>query len=224
MALKAVVFDFDGTLMDTETSAYEAICSIYKEHGQELALETWAVCIGTHGVFDPYAELENRTGLALDKDELHKLFRSRHVERLQRESLRPGVVDRLEEARRLGWRIGLASSSDLAWIEDHLRRQGIRDYFEVIRSSDDVKRVKPDPELYVLAVEALGVAPEEALAVEDSMNGLRAAKAAGLWGLAVPNQVTAQMDFSEADLIVDGLDRTTFAQVEAGLQTRLAQK
>lgn len=224
MALRAVVFDFDGTLMDTETSAYESICSIYADHGQELALETWAVCIGTHGVFDPYADLQHRTGKTLDKDELHKLFRERHVERLQSASLRPGVIDRLEEARGLGWKIGLASSSDLAWIEDHLRRQGIRDYFEVIRSSDDVKRVKPDPELYILAAEALGVKPDEAIAIEDSMNGLRAAKAAGLWGLAVPNPVTAQMDFSEADILVDGLDRITFAQVEAELQSRVARK
>ncbi|MFC4601841.1 HAD family hydrolase [Cohnella hongkongensis] len=215
MALKAVVFDFDGTLMDTETGAYEAISSIYAEHGQELALDTWAVCIGTQGAFDPYEELQRRTGKTLDRDELHQLFRTRHVEYLKNAPLRPGVVERLEEARRLGWRIGLASSSDLAWIEGHLRDQGIRDYFEVIRSSDDVKRVKPDPELYLLAVEALGVKPGEAVAIEDSMNGLRAAKAAGLWGLAVPNGVTKQMDFSEADLIVDGLDRTTFEQVQA---------
>ncbi|MFB9274129.1 HAD family hydrolase [Cohnella cellulosilytica] len=224
MALKAVVFDFDGTLVDTETGAYEAICSIYAEHGQELALEAWSVCIGTHGGFDPYVDLEQRTGKTLDKAELRELFRNRHVERLQSASLRPGVLDRLEEARRLGWKIGLASSSDRAWIEDHLSRQGIRDYFEVIRSSDDVKRVKPDPELYVLAAEALGVAPEEALAVEDSMNGLRAAKAAGLWGLAVPNPVTAQMDFGQADIFVDGLDRKTFAEIEAELQARIVQK
>ncbi|WP_391572684.1 HAD family hydrolase [Cohnella sp.] len=224
MALKAVVFDFDGTLMDTESSAYESINSIYADHGQELALETWAVCIGTIGGFDPHADLQTRTGKTLDKDELHKMYRTRHVERLQSASLRLGVLDRLEEARSLGWKIGLASSSDLAWIEGHLRRQGIRDYFEVIRSSDDVKRVKPDPELYIRAVEALGIKPDEALAIEDSVNGLRAAKAAGLWGLAVPNPVTKQMDFVQADILVSDLDQTTFAQVEAELQARIVQK
>ncbi|MFC5404451.1 HAD family hydrolase [Cohnella soli] len=224
MALRAVVFDFDGTLVDTETSAYESISSVYADHGQKLELETWAVCIGTLGGFDPHADLQRRTGKTLNKDELYKLHRARHAERLQNATLRPGVLERLAEAHSLGWKIGLASSSDRAWIEKHLGKQGIRDRFEVICSSDDVKRVKPDPELYIRAVEALGVRPGEALAIEDSMNGLRAAKAAGLWGLAIPNPVTAQMNFSEADVLVDSLDRTTFAQIEATLQSRIAQK
>jgi len=216
--IRAVVFDFDGTLVDTETSAYETMCSLYKDHGQELPLETWAVCIGTVGGFDPVADLEGKTGKELDKEEFHALFKARHVEHLSDASLRPGALERLEEARRLGWKIGLASSSDLAWIEKHLHRQGIREYFEVIRSSDDVKRVKPDPELYLLAAEALGVKPEEALAIEDSMNGLRAAKAAGMWGLAVPNPVTAHMNFSEADIVVQGLDRITFDGILSALK------
>ncbi|QJD86381.1 HAD family hydrolase [Cohnella herbarum] len=213
MAIRAVVFDFDGTLMDTESCAYDTICSIYAEHGQELPLETWAVCIGTVGGFDPYRDLEMKTGRTLDHEELRNRYKTRHIENVKSVTLRPGALDRLEEARRLGLKIGLASSSDRAWIEMHLERQGIRDYFEVIRSSDDVKRVKPDPELYRLAVEALGVRPEEAIAVEDSMNGLRAAKAAGLYGLVVPNPVTAQMDFSEADLLLGSLEGTTWEEI-----------
>jgi putative hydrolase of the HAD superfamily len=213
MAIRAVVFDFDGTLMDTETCAYDTICGIYSEHGQELPLEKWAVCIGTVGGFDPFRDLEMKTGRTLDLEELRSRYKTRHNENVKSVTLRPGALDRLEEARRLGLKIGLASSSDRAWIEMHLERQGIRDYFEVIRSSDDVKRVKPDPELYRLAVEALGVSPREAIAVEDSMNGLRAAKAAGLRGLVVPNPVTAQMDFSEADLILGSLEGTTWEEI-----------
>jgi len=215
MTIKAVVFDFDGTLADTETCAFETIGGIYSEHGQELALETWAVCIGTYGAFDPYADLELRTGRKLDREELQRLFRSRHVEHANRTALRPGVLDRLEEARRLGWKIGLASSSDRPWIEGHLERLGVRHYFEAIRAKEDVERVKPDPALYLLAAEALGVKPEEALAIEDSANGLRAAKAAGMRALAVPNPVTAQMDFSEADWLADSLTDRTFAELDA---------
>jgi len=217
MAIKAVVFDFDGTLMDTETCAFDTYCGLYRALGQELLLEEWAVCIGTVGAFDPYADLERKCGRALDRQELHARFHAEHHENLKQVSLRPGVIDKLEEARRLGMKIGLASSSDRAWIEMHLQRQGIREYFEVIRSSDDVERVKPDPALYVLAAEALGVRPEEALAVEDSKNGLRAAKTAGLRSLVVPNPVTAQMDFSDADIVLGSLEERSLAAIAASL-------
>jgi putative hydrolase of the HAD superfamily len=213
MTIKAVVFDFDGTLMDTETCAYDAFCGIYEEHGQRLALEAWAVGIGTHGAFDPYEELERLMGKPTDREAIQARFAEVHEANLLKIGLFPGVLARLEEARRLGLAIGLASSSDRAWIERHLVSQGIRHYFQVIRSSDDVERVKPDPTLYRLAVEALGVKPNVAVAIEDSVNGLRAAKAAGLFGIAVPNRVTSGMDFKEADLIIDSLEQRSLEEM-----------
>lgn len=211
--IKAVVFDFDGTLADTETCAYEVMCDIYAEHGQELTKETWGLAIGTHGGFDPRADLEQRTGKKLDREAFHARFRALHEERVTRLALRPGVLDRLEEARRLELKIGLASSSDREWLEKNTKMLGIRDYFEVICSSDDVERVKPDPALYLLATQKLGVPGNEAIAIEDSMNGLRAAKAAGLVALVTPNPVTSHMDFTGADLIVRDLEQITFAEV-----------
>jgi putative hydrolase of the HAD superfamily len=213
LTIKAIVFDFDGTLMDTESCAYETFSGIYAEYGQELALDAWAVGIGTHGAFDPYADLEKLVGRSLDREEVKARFEASQASKIAQVTLRPGVLDRLEEARRLGLLIGLASSSDRAWIERHLEQQGIRYYFEVIRSSDDVEVVKPDPALYRLAVEALGVRADEAIAIEDSVNGLRAAKAAGLYSLVVPNPVTAKMDFSLADLIVDSLEDRSFEDI-----------
>lgn len=213
MALKAVVFDFDGTLMDTETCAYDAFCIIYKEYGQELALDAWSLGIGTHGGFDPYSNLQELAGRELNREEIKKRFAALHDTNIERVSLLPGVLERLEEAKRLGLRIGLASSSDLAWIERHLEKQGIRHYFEVIRSKNDVERVKPDPTLYKLAVEALGVQPYEAFAIEDSMHGLHAAKAAGLYSIVIPNSVTGHMDFSTADLIAGSLEELSFEEV-----------
>lgn len=208
--IKAVVFDFDGTLLDTETSAYEAFCDIYAEHGQTLRLEDWALGIGTHGGFSPYEDLAAKTGKQIDRDALEARYRALHGERVAGIALRPGVMDRLEEARRLGLRIGLASSSDRAWLEKYTALLGIRDYFEVICSADDVERVKPDPALYLMAVKALGATGEEAIAIEDSMNGLRAAKAAGLFAIVVPNSVTGHMDFTGADLIADSLADVSF--------------
>ncbi|MFC5470702.1 HAD family hydrolase [Cohnella suwonensis] len=214
MAIKAVVFDFDGTLMDTETCAYDVFAEIYGEHGQRLPLTDWERNIGTHDAFDVYGELERLTGRPIDRKALKARFEAQHVETALKLGLLPGVMERLEEARRSGLTIGLASSSNREWIESHLRRQGIRDYFSAVCTSDDVERVKPDPALYRLAVRKLGVRAEEAVAVEDSVNGLRAAKAAGLFAVAVPNRMTARMDFSEADLVADGMNGFTFAQIE----------
>ncbi len=213
MTIKAIVFDFDGTLMDTETCAYDAFCGIYAEHGHKLALEAWAVGIGTQGAFDPYEHLEGLLGGPLDRIAIKARFEEAHEANLAKTALLPGVLDRLQEARRLGLAIGLASSSNRTWIERHLEQQGIRQYFQVIRSSDDVERVKPDPALYRLAIEALGVRANEAIAIEDSVNGLRAAKAAGLYGIAVPNQVTAIMNFAEANLIVNSLEERSLAEI-----------
>ncbi|MBW5448293.1 HAD-IA family hydrolase [Cohnella sp. CFH 77786] len=206
--IKAVIFDFDGTLLDSESCAFEAFGDMYKEHGHELALEKWALCIGTaDGPFDPYEDLQTKVGRKLERETLKARFEEELLARALRAELRPGVPGILEEARRLGLSIGLASSSVRTWIDRHLTARGIRGYFETIKTSDDVEKVKPDPALYRLALEALGVRPDEAVAVEDSLNGMRAAKAAGMQVVIVPNPVTRQMDFAAEgpDLILDSL-------------------
>jgi putative hydrolase of the HAD superfamily len=211
--IKAVIFDFDGTLLDTETCSYDAFCKMYSDYGHELPLEQWALCIGTvNGPFDPYTELEIRVGGPLDRAMLKAGFESDYLERVDCAELRPGVIDTLEEVRRLGLRIGLASSSHRAWIDKHLEAMGIRKYFESIHTSDDVEKVKPHPALYRLALASLGVRAEEAVAVEDSLHGMNAAKAAGMHAIIVPNPVTLHMDFTGAgaDLIIESLAAQPF--------------
>ncbi len=111
----------------------------------------------------------------------------------------PGVKSLLDQARVLGLKIGLATSSSGSWTHRHLKRLGIADYFSSIQSSDNVLRVKPDPALYRQSLERLGVEPKEAIAIEDSFNGSLAAKKAGLYCIAVPNAVTKQMPFGHVD-------------------------
>jgi len=128
----------------------------------------------------------------------------------------PGVVAALDEARRLGLRLGMASSSSRAWVSGHLTRLGLLDYFEVLRCAEDVEAVKPDPALYRAALEGLGLAPHEAIAIEDSAHGVLAAKRAGLYCVAVPNVVTRGLDFSQADRVLKSLDEVPLAELVRG--------
>jgi HAD superfamily hydrolase (TIGR01509 family) len=202
---RAIVFDFDGLILDTETPEFRSWGEMYEEHGAELDFETWAVCIGTGDVFDPYAELERRLGRPIDRDVIRQRRRQRNQELLGAETIRPGVLDYLTEARRRGLRLAVASSSSREWVGGHLERLGILDRFDHLRTSDDVRQVKPDPELYLSALTALGVAGDEAIALEDSPNGVLAAKRAGLFCVAVPNALTRRLSFEHADLTVGSL-------------------
>ena len=120
--------------------------------------------------------------------------------------MRPGVRDYLDAARRLGLGLAVASSSSRRWVAGHLERLGLADRFDVLRCAEDVTRVKPHPDLYVAALKALGAAPVAAIALEDSPNGVLAAKRAGLFCVAVPNPLTAKLDLTAADILLASLD------------------
>ncbi len=134
-----------------------------------------------------------------DISEVRKAAAQLHAEKMATVALRDGVAEYIEAAQRLGLKVGLASSSDRAWVESFLCRFSLLDSFEVIKTKDDVANVKPDPELYLKAVQALGIEAHEALAFEDSANGAAAAKAAGLWCVIVPNPVTEGLAFGSVD-------------------------
>jgi HAD superfamily hydrolase (TIGR01509 family) len=117
----------------------------------------------------------------------------------------PGVEAALAAAREIGVRLAVASSSQRYWVEGHLQRLGLLEHFEILKTADDVEKVKPDPALYLQTLEALGVAASETVAFEDSVNGVKAAKAAGIFCVAVPNAVTRNLDFQHADLQISSL-------------------
>jgi HAD superfamily hydrolase (TIGR01509 family) len=206
--IEALVFDFDGLILDTEMPDYQAWRETYRSYGLEFPLDRWALRVGTvSSLFDPYEHLEKKLDKKLDRVEVLQKQRARNLELVALEKLRPGVEDYLNEAYRMKLRVAVASSSTQDWVVGHLSRLEIADYFHSIRTRDDVDRVKPYPDLYDATLEILGIKPNEAVAFEDSPNGIKAAKAAGLYCVAVPNELTKQLDLDSAgaDLRIDSM-------------------
>lgn len=204
--IRALVFDFDGLILETEGPVYRSWLELYQSYGFPLPFSTWATLIGTsHGPFDPYLELERLVGRELDWEVLTPSRRAREFELIETQPVLPGVKQCLRDARRLGLKVGLASSSSCGWVSGHLKRLGLLGYFDILRARDDVQHTKPDPELYLSVLAEMGISGREAIALEDSPNGIRAAKDAGMFCVAVPNPLTSQLSMEEADLCVSSL-------------------
>ena len=202
----ALVFDFDGLILDTESSEFHSVAAVYDAHGLELVLEEWHEIVGTAD--HPHWTEMLQAALGRQIEDLEGLRQQRlevHHSLIEQEDVRPGVVALLDEAGAAGVPCGVASSSPRAWVEGHLERIGLRDRFAVVRTRDDVTLAKPDPELYQAATVALGVDARCSVAFEDSRHGVTAAKAAGLAAVACPNPITQSMDLSHADLVVTSL-------------------
>ena len=199
--ISAVIFDFDGVIIDTETPEYTTWQEIYRSYGVELERSLWQRIIGgKFHDFDVYAHLEDLAGVRIDWEDVGQRRRKLSLELVEASPLLPGVLDYITESRRLGLKLGVASSSSSAWVKGHLARRGLLKYFYSVRCADDVTQVKPDPELYLAVVEALETSPGNALAIEDSLNGVTAAKEAGLYCVAVPNPMTRDLPLDHADI------------------------
>jgi HAD superfamily hydrolase (TIGR01509 family) len=188
--------------------AYATWQELYRHHGHELDLPLWASGVG-HGPgsssFDPHGHLERLTGRTFDREELRRWRRPRTDALIEVETPRPGVAEYVAEARRRGLRLAVASSSPIEWVEGHLIRLGLRDAFEHLSCAGGALRGKPWPDVYLDALRTLGVLGDEAVALEDSPTGATAAHEAGAFVVAVPNGITACLDFPQADLRVESL-------------------
>ncbi len=221
MAVCALLFDFDGLIVDTESPAFAAWRRLYEQHGRELQLDRWSAAIGTVGGFDPLGHLEELVGSPLDREVLAARQREHELTLVEAEELRPGIADYLAEAERLGLRKAIVSSSSRPWIDRHLRRlERLYGWDAIVTADGDRHRAKPSPALYLEALDVLGFRAGEAIAFEDSPNGVQAAKAAGLYCVAVPNAVTAGLGLDAADLVVDSLAALPLPELLERLEPR----
>lgn len=205
-AVRALIFDFDGLLVDTEGPGFRAWTDVYETHGCSLPFDKYSACIGTIGGFDLHAYLEEQSGKTLDRDELERTCKARWLELMKEQPLRPGVAACISSARSRGLKLAIASSSTRKWVARNLRKFGLFDEFDAVCTRDYVDAVKPDPALYLLALEKLGVSADEAIAFEDSPAGILAAKRAGLYCIAVPNALTKDLPLDHADRRLTSLE------------------
>ncbi|MBP1988830.1 HAD family hydrolase [Paenibacillus eucommiae] len=217
--IEAVVFDFDGLIRDTETYEFYSFQEVLKEHGVELPLELYCKRIGGHvNAFDPYFYLQECIGKPINREQLRTLRRQKYDILIQNEKARPGVVQYLEAAQKLGLKIGLASSAPYDWVMPNLEELNLAGYFDCIRTHEDVQHVKPDPELYLNVLAYLGVSPQNAIAFEDSPNGAKAAIQANLHTIIVPNEVTKHLIFDDYTLRIHSMLEMDLQQIIAHIK------
>lgn len=218
----AVVFDFDGTVFDSETPIFRASAAAVASLGHELTIEGWATVVG-HGEDDSWRALLAAVGADLDRAAYEAAYDAQ--DRSWRETLPalPGVVELVEELHGAGVPLGIASSSPASWLETHLTRLGLRHRFTSLASRDRVGgRSKPAPDTYLLACRELGADPSRSVAIEDSSPGVAAARAAGLAVVVVPSDITRHTDTSAAHRRVGSVADLTVASLAELVASRPA--
>ena len=203
---KAIIFDFDGLIVDTEVPEYEAWLSIFRSFGVDLPLSVWTPHIGggsdDFNIYDHLAEL---VGKSIDRDEVRRRKRAAFAKLFESADPLPGVEDYIASARERGMGIGIASSSPRRWVDPKLEQLGLSGMFDTVVCADDVGSSKPNPASYLKALADLGVTPDEALALEDSPTGVQGAKNAGLLCVAVPGALTRDRSYDHADLRLESM-------------------
>jgi HAD superfamily hydrolase (TIGR01509 family) len=205
--MRALVFDYDGLIVDSETPEYECWKKVFEDHGQSLPLTDWVHVVGGAVMVDMRLELERRLGHGLDWARVDAGRIEHYHSIFSRQPLLPGVQALFDQGRRQGWRIGVASNSTLGWVKPGLVRFGLWPYVGAIRARDTAARPKPHPDPYREVLAELGARAGLSFAFEDSATGLAAAKAAGLTAVCVPNALTKHHDLSQADRLLDSLEQ-----------------
>jgi HAD superfamily hydrolase (TIGR01509 family) len=214
----AIVFDFDGTMVDTETPEYESVRRVFADYGLDLPPDQWIASAGTMWGADWVDQLHTATAGVADPHESRRRKRAYIAELHHTTLLRPGLLPLLDEIRAHAIPMAIASNSPSDWIDFQLDRLGLTEYFPISVTIDRVERGKPFPDPYLHAVRLLGAEPGGSVAFEDSEAGTQSAVSAGLFVIAAPGPMTITHDLSAAHMQIDGFDEFTLADVARALE------
>jgi len=207
MTFAAVLFDFDGVLVDTEMAIYDAWRRTFLAHGHDLSLSLYTRCIGSDfDTWSPKTHLEELTGRSFDWHQLDAT-RQREIEcALAGQGPMPGAAALLEQLAQREVMRAVVSSSSHHWVDGWLARLNLARHIPLTICRGDAPRIKPAPDLFLEAARQLDVAAETCLVIEDSANGLLAATEAGMTTWVIPNDVTRGLDFSQAARVLPSLE------------------
>jgi HAD superfamily hydrolase (TIGR01509 family) len=209
--LQGILFDFDGLILDTETPVFQAWQEKYTALGMRLDMSDWAEVLGkaSHEMDRILSKLDGVLDESSKKIFLEEVSRAEMELVLQQRPL-PGAAELIRKAHKAGLNLGIVSSSDQDWVHSHLRRLELLDYFQHTSCVEEVTAAKPDPALYQLGLSKTGLEADRVVVLEDSPNGVLAAKRAGLFTIAVPNGITSQLQFYQnggrPDQVLDSLE------------------
>jgi beta-phosphoglucomutase-like phosphatase (HAD superfamily) len=216
VSAEAVIFDFDGLLMDTESTGLASWQWEWRQHGLELDKSDFFADHGGDVTEQRYARLADAVGAGFSRS-ASQARRTAYREQLHLGlGLSAGIGDWLDEAGRLGLRLAVASSSPGEWVRGHLDRVAALPRFEAVAGGDEVERPKPDPGVYLLALRKLGLPAAAAVAVEDTPHGVAAAHAAGLRCIAIPNPHADPARFGAADLMLASAAEASLSEALRG--------
>ncbi len=212
--MKAVIFDMDGVLVDSQPYHYRADVESMARYGilkDEKFYEAFAGTVTS----DRMRTLKNMFGLEASVEEMTELREQMILDIIADEDIKAvrGIPELLRNIKAMGLKTAVASSSSYDLIELVLKKTGIAEYFDLLTSGIDVKRGKPAPDVFLLAAERLGVEPEECLVVEDSENGVKAAKAAGMKALGYINPTSGSQCLEQADTITDDFNKVNIKKI-----------
>ena len=205
--IRALIFDFDGLILDTETAEVQIWDDLYSQVGLTFDKDAHRAAVGTSGFRDPdpAQTLADREGETRSFEQIRKDFRQITYLHVQNLEAMDGVVDLIRRAIAKGYLLAVGSSSSFSWVQNNLTHLGLFDEFDTIVTFDDVENAKPSPDIFLKVLEKLEVSAKDALVFEDSQNGVLAAHRAGIRAIAVPNSITDIQDFSLATAVVSSL-------------------
>ncbi|MBS6679028.1 MAG: HAD-IA family hydrolase [Clostridiales bacterium] len=216
--LKALIFDFDGVIVDTETQWYEIYRNWLKtEYQYELDIKDYLVCVGSNNQ-KLFEFLRTVIGPEVNGEEFERMATEEFIRRSNSLPPMKGVVELIKKAKEHGLKLGIATSATKKKPVFHLKRLGLLEYFDAFSTADICRNIKPAPDLFLKAAELLGATPNECLAVEDSGNGLISANRAGMRCLLVPNNITRHCEFEPCYRRVESLEEVELEEIEKDFQ------